>query len=84
MASDSTRNLQEVFLKHLQDHKVPVTIFLVNGVKLQGYVTRFDKFGVALMRDRQTQLVYKHAISSISPLTDVRLFAGSEESVGSE
>jgi host factor-I protein len=84
MASDSTQNLQEVFLKHLQEQKVPITIFLVNGVKLQGYITHFDKFGVALMRDSQTQFVFKHAISSISPLAAIRLFDGSGEPVGSE
>jgi host factor-I protein len=84
MASDSTRNLQEVFLNHLQEHKVPVTIFLVNGVKLQGYITHIDRFGVALMRDSHTQLIYKHAISSISPLTAIQLFDGSEDSVGSD
>ncbi len=50
-----------------------MTVFLVSGVKLQGYVTYFDKFGVALTRDQQMQFVYKHAISAINPLTAIDL-----------
>ncbi len=73
MASDRSLNLQEVFLKQLLDQNVTVTVFLVNGVKLQGYVTHFDKFGVALTRDQHTQFVYKHAIATISPLMAVQL-----------
>ena len=78
MAQDNTRSLQDTFLAHVQEHSVPVTIFLVNGVKLQGYITRFDKFGVALTRDQHTQFVYKHTISAINPLTNIQLFSGSE------
>ena len=53
-----------------------MTVFLVSGVKLQGYVTYFDKFGVALTRDQQTQFVYKHAISAIYPLTAIDPLGG--------
>jgi host factor-I protein len=73
MAPDRSLNLQEVFLQHLQDQNVPVTVFLVNGVKLQGYVTHFDKFGVALTRDHHTQFVYKHAIATIHPIIAIQL-----------
>lgn len=84
MSQESARSLQDTFLRHVQEHGVAVTIFLVNGVKLQGYVTRFDKFGVALTRDRQTQFVYKHSISAINPLTDIQLFSGSDEATSPE
>ena len=61
------QNLQDVFLNHLRKNKIPVTMFLVNGVKLQGIVTWFDNFSILLRRDGQSQLVYKHAISTIMP-----------------
>ena len=59
--------------------KIPLTIFLVNGVKLQGVVTWFDNFCVLLRRDGHSQLVYKHAISTIMPGHPVQLFEGGEE-----
>ena len=61
------QNLQDVFLNHLRKNKIPVTMFLVKGVKLQGIVTWFDNFSILLRRDGQSQLVYKHAISTIMP-----------------
>jgi host factor-I protein len=61
------QNLQDLFLNHLRKSKTPVTMFLVKGVKLQGIVTWFDNFSILLRRDGQTQLVYKHAISTIMP-----------------
>lgn len=60
-------NLQDAFLNLLRKNKVPVTMFLVKGVKLQGIVTWFDNFSILLRRDGQAQLVYKHAISTIMP-----------------
>ena len=59
--------LQDAFLNLLRKNKVPVTVFLVKGVKLQGIVTWFDNFSMLLRRDGQSQLVYKHAISTIMP-----------------
>jgi host factor-I protein len=56
-----------------------LTIFLVNGIKLQGYITRFDNYGVTLTRDGQTQFVYKGVISTISPLIPIQLYTGREE-----
>lgn len=61
------QNLQDQFLNLLRKHKVPVTMFLVKGVKLQGIVTWFDNFSILLRRDGQSQLVYKHAVSTIMP-----------------
>lgn len=77
------QNLQDQFLNLLRKNKTPVTMFLVKGVKLQGIVTWFDNFSILLRRDGQSQLVYKHAVSTIMPSTpvDVRQFgAGSEGS----
>ncbi len=64
---DNNNNLQDVFLNSLRKTKAPVTMFLVKGVKLQGIVTWFDNFSVLLRRDGQSQLVYKHAISTVMP-----------------
>jgi host factor-I protein len=74
MSSDKPQNVQDVFLNYIRKNKTPVTVFLVNGVKLQGIVTWFDNFSVLLRRDGHTQLVYKHAISTIMPSTPVQLF----------
>ena len=79
MAAEKSQNVQDVFLNHIRKNKVPVTIFLVNGVKLQGIVTWFDNFSVLLRRDAHSQLVYKHAISTIMPASPVQLFEGSRE-----
>ena len=65
------QNLQDQFLNLLRKNKTPVTMFLVKGVKLQGIVTWFDNFSILLRRDGQSQLVYKHAISTIMPSTPV-------------
>jgi host factor-I protein len=67
MAAEKSQNVQDVFLNHVRKSKTPVTIFLVNGVKLQGIITWFDNFSVLLRRDGHTQLVYKHAISTVMP-----------------
>jgi len=74
-------NLQDLFLNHLRREKVSVTMFLVKGVKLQGIVTWFDNFSILLRRDGQSQLVYKHAISTIMPgqPVDADLFAVSND-----
>ena len=74
MANEKSQNVQDVFLNHVRKSKTPVTIFLVNGVKLQGVVSWFDNFCVLLRRDGQSQLVYKHAISTIMPSAPVQLY----------
>ena len=73
MSSEKSQNLQDVFLNHIRKQKMPVTVFLVNGVKLQGIITWFDNFCVLLRRDQHSQLVYKHAISTIMPGQPVHL-----------
>ena len=78
MASDK-QSLQDTFLNKIRKDKVPVTIFLVNGVKLQGVVTWFDNFCVLLRRDGQSQLVYKHAISTVMPSQPVTLYEAEAE-----
>ncbi|WP_288991082.1 RNA chaperone Hfq [uncultured Sphingopyxis sp.] len=71
--SDKNQNLQDLFLNALRRSKTPVTMFLVKGVKLQGIITWFDNFSLLLRRDGQSQLVYKHAISTIMPSHDFDL-----------
>lgn len=72
--AEKSQNLQDTFLNHVRKSKTPLTIFLVNGVKLQGVLTWFDNFCVLLRRDGHSQLVYKHAISTIMPNQPVQLF----------
>mgnify|MGYP003672974345 FL=1 len=79
MASEKTQNLQDVFLNHVRKQKVPVTVFLVNGVKLQGIISWFDNFCVLLRRDGHSQLVYKHAISTVMPVTPISLYDEDED-----
>lgn len=78
MSGEKKQNLQDAFLNSVRKSKTPLTIFLVNGVKLQGIVTWFDNFCVLLRRDGQVQLVYKHAISTIMPSVPVQLFDAEE------
>jgi host factor-I protein len=79
MSSEKSQNVQDVFLNHVRKHKTPVTVFLVNGVKLQGIITWFDNFCVLLRRDAHSQLVYKHAISTVMPAQPIQLFEGGRE-----
>lgn len=84
MSSEKNQNLQDSFLNHLRKNKVPVTLFLVNGVKLQGIITWFDNFSMLLRRESHSQLVYKHAISTVMPVNAIQLFEGHEEGGSSE
>lgn len=68
-----TQNLQDTFLNAVRKQKIPLTVFLVNGVKLQGNVTWFDNFCILLKREGQSQLVYKHAISTVMPASPVSM-----------
>lgn len=80
MSADKKQNLQDIFLNAVRKGKVPLTMFLVNGVKLQGVVTWFDNFCVLLKGEgRPPQLVYKHAISTIAPNAPVNLFENEGE-----
>jgi len=86
MATERAQSLQDTFLNHVRKQKTPLTIFLVNGVKLQGVVTWFDNFCVLLRRDGHSQLVYKHAISTVVPARNVRLpsVEGADEEAAKE
>jgi host factor-I protein len=84
MAANKSQNLQDVFLNQVRKTKVAVTVFLVNGVKLQGVISSFDNFCVLLRRNGHVQLVYKHAISTVMPSEPVQLFDPSEESAAGE
>ena len=76
--TEKNNGLQDLFLNSLRKSKTPVTMFLVKGVKLQGVVTWFDNFCVLLRRDGQSQLVYKHAISTIMPGAPINLYEGED------
>ncbi|SEB36154.1 RNA-binding protein Hfq [Nitratireductor aquibiodomus] len=76
--AERTQNLQDLFLNTVRKSKNPLTIFLINGVKLTGIVTSFDNFCVLLRRDGHSQLVYKHAISTIMPSQPVQLYDAEE------
>ena len=78
MAS-SQSSLQDTFLNSVRKNKNPVTLFLVNGVKLQGVITWFDNFSVLLRREGTVQLVYKHAISTIMPSLPIDLLGEDTE-----
>ena len=65
--AEKHQNLQDAFLNDVRKQKIPLTIFLLNGFKLNGIVSWFDNFCVLLKRDGISQLVYKHAISTIMP-----------------
>lgn len=84
MANEKSQNVQDVFLNHVRKNKTPVTVFLINGVKLQGIITWFDNFCVLLRRDQHSQLVYKHAISTVMPATAIQLFEGDKEEATAE
>lgn len=74
MANEKPVNVQDVFLNHVRKNKNSLTIFLINGVKLQGVVTWFDQSTILLRREGHSQLVYKHAISTIMPQGFMGLF----------
>ncbi len=84
MAANKSQNLQDTFLNQIRKNKVPVTVFLVNGVKLQGVIGSFDNFCVLLRRNGHVQLVYKHAISTVMPSQPVQLFDPVDTGVAEE
>lgn len=73
MATERWQNVQDVFLNNVRKNKISVTVFLVNGVKLQGIITWFDNYSMLLRRDSHVQLVYKHAISTVMPGSPINL-----------
>lgn len=75
------QSLQDPFLNALRKEKIPVSIYLVNGIKLQGQVESFDQFAV-LLKNSVSQMVYKHAISTVVPARAVKLSSGEDLSTG--
>lgn len=74
-------SLQDPYLNALRKERVPVSIFLVNGIKLQGQIESFDQF-VILLKNTVSQMVYKHAISTVVPARNVRITAPGDEQEG--
>jgi host factor-I protein len=79
MTGEKPQNAQDVFLNTLRKKKIPVTVFLTNGVKLQGNITGFDNFCMVLRRGPQVQLVYKHSIATVVPSAPISLYEGDEQ-----
>lgn len=73
-----SQKVQEDFLGDIKNNEVAVTVFLINGVKLQGVITWFDDDSILLRRDGHTQLIYKHAVSTIMPNTAIEIAADSQ------
>lgn len=63
-------NIQDVFLNHLRKKRIPMTVYLVNGVKIEGVIKGFDNF-VIIMKDESQKMIYKHAISTIEPSEEI-------------
>lgn len=84
MSKEKSHNLQDVFLNKVRKDKVMVTVFLVNGVKLQGIITWFDNFSLLLRREGISQLVYKHAISTVMPMRPISLMDDEDIEVGTD
>jgi host factor-I protein len=80
VAAQGTPSIQDMFLKHLRDNRVEVTIFLVTGIRLQGRIKRYDSYTVELARGDSSQIIYKHAISAINPAEPVELTRLTNES----
>ncbi len=79
LMSKNQLNLQDAFLNQVRKDKIPVTIFLVNGFQIKGIVKGFDNFTVIIEMDQKQQLVYKHAISTVSPTKPLGNFYQQEE-----
>ncbi|MBI4697031.1 MAG: RNA chaperone Hfq [Gammaproteobacteria bacterium] len=77
------QSLQEPYLNALRKERIPVSIYLVNGIKLQGQIESFDQF-VILLKNSVSQMVYKHAISTVVPTRNVKLPRGDGESEDEE
>jgi host factor-I protein len=77
---EKNQSVQDIFLNKIRKEKVPVTVFLVNGVKLQGVITWFDNFSMLMRRDSHMQLIYKHAISTIMPNGPLSLYDAEDDS----
>ncbi len=74
MTHEKHTNLQDVFLNKVRKEKMEMTIFLVNGIKLQGVITWFDNFAILLRREEKAQLVYKHSVATMLPVDNMVLY----------
>ena len=70
---EKSQNLQDIFLNNARRQRISVTVFLLNGVKLQGFITWYDNYSILLKRDGHIQLIHKHAVSTIMPATAMDL-----------
>ncbi len=82
--ANEKQNVQDTFLNFVRKNKTAVTVFLVNGVKLQGFIAGFDNFCVLLRRDGHVQLVYKHAISTVMPAQPINLYESMMEEAAAD
>ena len=79
MPAEKNQNVQDVSLNHFRKNKTQVTVFLVNGARMQGIITWFDNFSLLLRREAHSQLVYKRAISTVMPVQPIQLLEGDRE-----
>jgi len=82
--SEKIINIQDAFLNYMRKNKIPVTIFLLNGVKISGIISCFDQSTIVIKREGYTQLLYKHAISTFSPHGAVSVFDWNTPQSGKE
>lgn len=80
MPTDKPVNVQDIFLNYVRKNKTPLTAFLINGVKLQGIIAWFDSTTILLRREGHSQLIYKHAVSTLMPQGPIQLFEGQQPS----
>jgi host factor-I protein len=73
MTIESTSSLQDTFLQHLCDSNIDMAMFLVNRIRLQGRINRFDNYTIQLVRGSSVQVVFKHAVSAINPAEPIKL-----------
>ena len=83
MSNSKGLTLQDPYLNTLRKERVPVSIFLVNGIKLQGQIESFDQF-VVLLKNTVSQMIYKHAISTVVPSRAVKLHLDDPDSAGNQ
>ncbi|MBL0407696.1 RNA chaperone Hfq [Microvirga aerilata] len=84
MPAQSTATIQDAFLKHVRANNIDVTMFLVNGIRLQGRIKRYDSYTVQLVRGDSSQIIFKHAISAINPAEPVELMRAKTDQGQSE
>ena len=79
MTAEKNQKVQDVSLNHFRKNKTQVTVFLVNGARMQGIITWFDNFSLLLRREAHSQLVYKRAISTVMPVQPIQFLEANRE-----